>query len=109
PFQPSDYLGFGDWQRQYGRWLVESLGWKGQRVLDVGCACGSVLRGLGEAGAVVQGVDVSEHMVGLGRQTWPDMAPLLHVCDAVNLHLFGEACWDGLHSGQVAEHFKPEL
>lgn len=35
-----DYLGFGDWQRQYGRWLVESLALRGKRVLDVGCACG---------------------------------------------------------------------
>src|SRR5205085_1586168 len=44
-----DYLGFGDWQREYGRWLADALSWRGQRVLDVGCACGAVLRGLGEA------------------------------------------------------------
>jgi ADP-heptose:LPS heptosyltransferase/SAM-dependent methyltransferase len=104
-----DYLAFGDWQRQYGRWLVECLGWQGQRVLEVGCACGAVLRGLGEAGAVVQGVDVNEHMIRLGRQHWPDMEHLLLVCDAVNLHLFEEASWDGLHSAQVAEHWRPEL
>ncbi len=104
-----DYLGFGDWQRNYGRWLTESLGWQGRRVLEVGCACGSILRGFGEAGVVVQGVDVNEHMIHLGRQKWPDMTPLLHVCDAVNLHLFGDETWDGLHSAQVAEHWKPKL
>jgi SAM-dependent methyltransferase len=104
-----DYLNFGDWQRQYGRWLVDSLNWKGRRVLEVGCACGSILRGFGEAGAVVQGVEINEHMVKLGRDKWPDMAPLLHICDAVNLHLFGDGEWDGIHSAQVAEHWKPKL
>lgn len=104
-----DYLGFGDWQRQYGRWLVESLGLKRKRLLDVGCACGAVLRGLGEAKAVVKGVDVNEHMIALGRAKWPDMARLLFVCDAVNLHPFGDATWDAIHSAQVAEHWRPEL
>ncbi len=103
-----DYLNFGDWQ-QYGRWLVESLNWKGRRVLEVGCACGSILRGLGEAGAVVQGVEINEHMVRLGREKWPDMAPLLHICDAVNLHVFGDGEWAAIHSAQVAEHWKPKL
>jgi len=104
-----DYLAYGDWQRDYGRWLVESFGWTRTRVLDVGCACGSIVRGLGEAGAIVQGVDLSEAMIQLGRQTWPDMTTLLHVCDAVNLHLFPDQAWQGLHSAQVAEHWRPEL
>jgi SAM-dependent methyltransferase len=104
-----DYLGFGIWQQQYGRWLVESLQWEGKRVLDVGCACGSILRGLGQAGAVVQGVDVCEHMIRLGREQWPDITPLLFVCDAVNLHLFADGSCDAVHTAQVAEHWKPEL
>lgn len=104
-----DYLNFGDWQRQYGRWFAESLGLKEKKVLDVGCACGSILRGLGQAGVIVQGVDVNERMIQLGRRRWPDMAPLLSICDAVNLHLFGDATWDGIHSAQSAEHWKPEL
>ncbi len=104
-----DYLGYGDWQQQYGRWLVETLGWKGKPVLDVGCACGSILRGLGQAGAVVQGVDLCEHMIRLGREKWPDMAAQLFVCDAVNLHLFADGALDGIHTAQVAEHWKPEL
>lgn len=104
-----DYLNFGEWQQQYGRWFVESLGLRGKRVLDVGCACGSILRGLGQAGAIVQGVELNEHMVQLGRTMWPDMAPLLFICDAVNLHLFDDASWDAIHTAQVAEHWKPQL
>lgn len=104
-----DYLYFGEWQQQYGRWFVESLGLRGKKVLDVGCACGAILRGLGQAGAVAQGVEVNEHMVQLGREKWPDMARLLYVCDAVNLHLFADASWDAVHSSQVAEHWQPAL
>lgn len=48
-------------------------------------------------------------MVQLGRRQWPDMGRLLHVCDAVNLHLFADEAWNALHSAQVAEHWKPEL
>lgn len=104
-----DYLGHGDWQLDYGKWLADCFGWRGRRVLEVGCACGSVMRGLGEAGVVVQGVDVNEYMIRLGREKWPDMAQLLHCCDAVNLHLYSDGYWEGLHSAQVAEHWRPEL
>lgn len=104
-----DYLGHGEWQRQYGRWLARCLDWTDRRILDVGCACGSIMRGLGEARIVVQGIDVSEFMLWRGRTKWPDMAHLLHCCDAVNLHLFPDASWDGLHAAQVAEHWRPEL
>jgi ADP-heptose:LPS heptosyltransferase/ubiquinone/menaquinone biosynthesis C-methylase UbiE len=104
-----DYLGHGEWQQRYGRWLVQALGWAGRPILDVGCACGSILRGLDRAGAVVQGVDVNEAMIVRGRQAWPDLAPRLFLCDAVNLHLFDEATSDGVHTAQVAEHWKPEL
>jgi ADP-heptose:LPS heptosyltransferase/SAM-dependent methyltransferase len=102
-----DYLNFGDWQQRYGRWFVESFGFQGKRVLDVGCACGSILRGLGQAGAVVEGIDLSEHMIELGRQKWPDMAPLLHVGDASDLNRFENNSWQALHSAQVAEHWEP--
>jgi SAM-dependent methyltransferase len=104
-----DYLEYGDWQREYGRWLVGALGLKEKNGLDVGCACGSVLRGLGEAGAFVTGVDLCEPMIALGREKWPDMASLLNVCDACNLHHFADASFDFLHCAQVAEHWKPAL
>jgi SAM-dependent methyltransferase len=104
-----DYLGHGEWQREYASWLADVFGWRGTRVLDVGCACGSIMRGLGHVGVIVEGVDVSEYMVDRGRRKWPDQAKLMHVADAVNLHLFEPGSWAGIHCAQVAEHWKPEL
>lgn len=104
-----DYLGFGTWQQQYGRWLVESLGLREKRLIDVGCACGSIARGLLQAGTDVRGVDLCEEMIQLGRQTWSEMAGRLFICDAVNLHLFDDESFDFIHSAQSAEHWKPEL
>jgi SAM-dependent methyltransferase len=103
-----DYLGHGDWQISYGAWLATVFRWRGQRVLDVGCACGSILRGLGQAGIVVEGIDVSSFMLALGREKWPDMAPLLHEADAADLSLYADGTWDGIHCAQVAEHWRPD-
>lgn len=103
-----DYLSHGDWQRDYGNWFVEALRLKRHRLLDVGCACGSIVRGLAEADAVVAGFDLSEYMINLGRTTWPGMAPLLYVADAADLSCFANSSWDALHSNQVAEHWIPE-
>ena len=66
-----DYAAYGDWQRNYGRWLVEVLNLQGKRVIDVGCACGAQLRGLIEACAQGTGVDVSEYMVEIGSPPRP--------------------------------------
>lgn len=104
-----DYLGFGDWQQRYGRWLKEVFGWHGRRVLDVGCACGSIARGFQQAGVQIRGVDLSEAMIHKGRAAWPELAASLFVCDAVNLHVFKPRAFDGLHSAQSAEHWHPDL
>lgn len=103
-----DYAVHGDWQRRYGRWLVDALGWRGRVLLDVGCACGSIAHGLADAGAFhVCGVDLSEHMISIGRRQFVGLR--LDVCDAANLHLFATDVFDGLHCAQVAEHWPPAL
>ena len=55
-----------------------------------------MLRGLWQAGADIEGVDCSEFFVHLGREQWPDMGSRLMICDAVNLHLYGDGAFDGL-------------
>lgn len=106
--QGLDYLGHGTWQEDYGRWLAESLELpEGLETLDVGCACGSIAEGLAKAGLTVDGVDLSEHMVALGRGKFRRVRRLT-VCDAVNLWPYADASFDFLHSAQVAEHWRPE-
>ena len=104
-----DYLVYGTWQQRYGKWLAESLAWQGQRVLDVGCACGALTRGLLQAGADARGCDLSEWAIGAGRRAWPEMAERLQVCDAVNLHGIDTESFDAIHSQQSAEHWRPDL
>ncbi len=101
-----DYLGHGEWQESYGRWLVDALSLKDKDVLDIGCACGSIAFGLQKAGCRPHGIDLNNHMIALGKQRFP--VPL-YVCDAVNLHLFGDESFDCVHSNQVAEHWKERL
>jgi cephalosporin hydroxylase/SAM-dependent methyltransferase len=104
-----DLLSYGLWQQRYGRWLVESLGLRGQRVLDIGCACGGILKGLLAAGADVDGVDCSEDFIQLGRRQWPELAHRLRICDAADLHLIADGAYDWLHASMVAEHWPPGL
>jgi len=102
-----DYLVCGDWQRDYGQWLVNGLAWHGCSILDVGCACGAIAQGILEAGAGhVCGVDLCEPMIQLGRPKFPKLR--LEICDAVNLHHFHDGDFAGLHCAQVAEHWRPE-
>jgi SAM-dependent methyltransferase/ADP-heptose:LPS heptosyltransferase len=102
-----DYLGHGDWQRDYGQWIVSALDLKDKTILDVGCACGSIAAGLAEAGALVSGCDLSEYMIQLGRSKW--LKDSLFVCDAVNLHYWADGTFDLVHSNQVCEHWRPDL
>jgi SAM-dependent methyltransferase len=102
-----DYLAHGEWQEQYGHWLADAFDWRGKAVLDIGCACGSILRGFHRAGVHGHGLDLSAHMVGLGRAKWPELADVLHVGDAAELGRFADGAFDGLHSAQVFEHLDP--
>lgn len=103
-----DYLAYGDWQRDYGRWIVDSLSLRGASVLDVGCACGAVANGILEADALcVAGVDLCEEMIARGRKRFPRVE--LHVCDAANLHHFSDGVFDCIHHCCVAEHWPERL
>ena len=99
-----DYLGHGDWQRDYAKWLLKDLS---PPILDLGCACGSIVKGFVSMGGDAVGVDCSEDMIGRGRREWPDMAGRLFVGDGANLHHWGDGHFGAVHCAQVAEHWRP--
>ena len=100
-----DYAVHGQWQRDYGNWFIESLDLIGKRVMDAGCACGSIALGMQRAGASVTGVDISRYMIQRGRQQWPELE-LLHrdLADVVDI---GCNSYDFVHSAHSAEHWWP--
>lgn len=102
-----DYLAYGDWQKNYGRWFVGALGLHGKAVLDAGCACGAMVRAFIEAGADSTGVDVNGHMIALGHAQWPELAEKTRCCDIASMP-HADASVDVVHCMQSAEHWNPE-
>lgn len=102
-----DYLGHGIWQEEYGRWLCEVFDLRGKHLLDIGCAAGSIAYGLKKSGIIAYGIDLNNHTIQLGKHKFAGLP--LYVCDACNMHLFGDDSFDFVHTNQVAEHWKPEL
>jgi 2-polyprenyl-3-methyl-5-hydroxy-6-metoxy-1,4-benzoquinol methylase len=102
-----DYAVYGDWQREYGQWVADCMGWRGKNVLDIGCACGSITKGMKDSGVKAFGIDLNEHAINLGRCQWNDIP--LFVGDTVNMHMFHNERFNGIHSHQTLEHLKPDL
>lgn len=101
-----DYAVHGDWQKSYGAWLVDALELRGKWLLDAGCACGSIAWGFEQAGAKTIGVDISHHMIELGRETFPKLE--LVERDLADLAGIRDESIDCVHSAQSAEHWQPE-
>jgi len=60
----------------------------GERILDVGCGTGHLTAKIGEAGAIVVGVDCSPEMIAQARERYPALR--FEVMDARQLELDGE-------------------
>jgi ubiquinone/menaquinone biosynthesis C-methylase UbiE len=91
----------------YAEFIRDSLQLQDKWVLDVGCACGAITCGMRRSRVLAMGVDLSEFMIGLGRQHFPEVP--LYVMDAVNLHAFDDHSFDAVHMQQTLEHMRPEL
>jgi SAM-dependent methyltransferase len=102
-----DYLQYGRWQKDYANWIAESLDLKNKKLLDIGCACGSITRGFFDSGVNAYGCDVNEHMIRIGREEW-GCSDRLNVCDSLNLHLYNDKDFQAIHLHQVAEHLRPD-
>lgn len=103
-----DYLGHGDWQRRYAKWLSDVFGWRQLPVLDIGCACGSIVKGFRDAADVdMRGIDLNSYMIDLGTRKWPSLKTVLAHMDAASMSFYSPS-FSGLHCAQVAEHWRPE-
>jgi ubiquinone/menaquinone biosynthesis C-methylase UbiE len=108
----ADYLHYGYWQQQYG-WLVAETAlqqeYQDPFVIDVGCACGAMLKGFKETGlfARVAGIDLSDHMIGLGRTHLGFTDSELIVGSATDMP-FETGTASLVHSQQVLEHIPSE-
>lgn len=102
-----DYAHYGDWQKEYGRWIVDCMKWRGKDILEFGCAAGAIAKGLSDNGSRPCGIDLNEYTIKLGRENWSEIP--LFVGDGANMHMFHDNRFDGIHSQQVLEHLKPEL
>ena len=79
-------------------------------VIDAGCACGSILQGFNDTAIYqrVLGVDLSDHMVELGRKRFRYAESELCAGSIASLPVeSGSATL--LHSAQVLEHIDDEL
>lgn len=108
-----DYLIHGFWHESYAAMVVEATlqaSYPGPFIVDAGCACGSILKGFKNTTIFerVLGVDLSGHMIELGRKHFRyadeelvagSIAEIPAESGSVSL----------LHSAQVLEHIPDEL
>jgi ubiquinone/menaquinone biosynthesis C-methylase UbiE len=73
----------------------------GDRVLDVGCATGSIAHHLSTLGSDVVGVDLSQTAVGRARERYPELR--FEIADAAALP-FPDGSFDKVVAADVTEH-----
>jgi len=103
-----DYLGHGYWQQSYARMVADATfqeSYERPVVFDAGCACGSILKGFKDTGifARVHGMDLSAHMVGLGRAHFGFSESEMMV-GSIERTSLPDACATLVHSAHVLEH-----
>lgn len=109
-----DYNFYGDWQKAYGKMVISitnilkaATDNRDSIVLDIGCACGVALKAFKESKVFGHylGIDSSEYMVNLGKETHGFSSDELKVVDITKDPL---PCKDDsvtlLHCTHVLEH-----
>jgi len=108
-----DYLGHGYWQESYATMVTEATlqsTYDRPTFFDGGCACGSILTGFKKTGVFtsVSGVDLSDHMVQLGRKHFKLTDREIISGSIADIPL-ESASISLVHSAQVLEHIPNEL
>jgi SAM-dependent methyltransferase len=108
-----DYLVHGFWHEAYAAMVTEATlqsAYSNPFIVDAGCACGSILKGFKDLGVYkrVLGVDLSEHMVKLGRSQFNYSEEELVAGSIANIPAESGSV-SLLHSAQVMEHIADEF
>jgi len=108
-----DYLNHGFWHESYAAMVSEATlqaSYPRPFVVDAGCACGSILKGFKDLPIYerVLGVDLSEHMIALGRRHFKYAADELVAGSIADMPVESESI-SLLHSAQVLEHIPDAL
>jgi ubiquinone/menaquinone biosynthesis C-methylase UbiE len=108
-----DYLNHGYWHQSYAAMVTESTlqsTYSNPVIVDAGCACGSILKGFKDLSLykIVLGVDLSEHMIRLGRSHFGYSQRELVAGSIANIPAAPRSV-SLLHSAQVLEHIPDEL
>lgn len=108
-----DYLGHGYWQESYAAMVAEATlqhTYKDPTFFDGGCACGSILTGFKKTGVFksVTGVDLSDHMVKLGREHFGLSETEIVAGSIAEIPLESNSI-SLVHSAQVLEHIPDDL
>lgn len=108
-----DYLGHGYWQISYAQMVCEATlqdTYHAPTMFDGGCACGSILTGFKKTGLFekVMGVDLSKHMVSLGRQHFQLSASEI-IAGSIDAIPVPDETFSLVHSAQVLEHIPENL
>lgn len=108
-----DYLGHGYWQESYGLMVSEAtlqVSYTHPSMFDAGCACGSILTGFKKTRIYdrVLGVDLSEHMVKIGRKHF-GLSDAEMTAGSIAEIPAPDNTFSLVHSAQVLEHIPDEL
>ena len=108
-----DYLVHGFWHQSYAAMVSEATlqsTYADPFIIDAGCACGSILKGFRDLEVFkrVLGVDLSEHMIKLGRKHFGYSEGELMARSAAKLPVEAGSV-SLMHSAQVLEHIPDAL
>jgi SAM-dependent methyltransferase len=85
--------------------LVTFDGYRGRRVLDVGCGAGTDLARFAKGGAIVTGVDLSESAIALARQNFDQQGLQADLREADGEHLpFDDDTFDLVYAHGVVQY-----
>src|SRR3954451_9104427 len=85
--------------------LVDFDGYRGKRVLDVGCGAGTDLTRFAKGGAIVSGVDISPSAIALARQNFSQQGLEADLREADGEHLpYGDGTFDLVFAHGVVQY-----